>query len=110
VRQRIAAAEAANQAKDRFLAMLSHELRTPLNPILLWTQATLEDGQLYPSLRDGVRMVRRNIELEASLIDDLLDVARITGGKLNCIYSFRTLLCFFGMPWKWLKPSWRRNN
>ena len=83
VRQQKAAADAANEAKDRFLAMLSHELRTPLNPILLWTHATLEEGQLDPSLRDGLQMVRRNIELEASLIDDLLDVARITGGKLQ---------------------------
>lgn len=83
VRQQKATAEAANEAKDRFLAMLSHELRTPLNPILLWTHATLEEGQLDPSLRDGLQMVRRNIELEASLIDDLLDVARITGGKLQ---------------------------
>ncbi len=83
VRQRNTAVEAANQAKDRFLAMLSHELRTPLNPILLWTHATLEEGQLDPSLRDGLQMVCRNIELETSLIDDLLDLAGITGGKLQ---------------------------
>jgi signal transduction histidine kinase len=83
VRQQKAAADAANNAKDRFLAMLSHELRTPLNPILLWANATLEEEQLAPSLKEGIQMVRRNVELEASLIDDLLDVARITGGKLQ---------------------------
>jgi signal transduction histidine kinase len=83
VRQQKAAADAANNAKDRFLAMLSHELRTPLNPILLWANATLEDEQLAPSLKQGIQMVRRNVELEASLIDDLLDIARITGGKLQ---------------------------
>ena len=83
VRQQKAAAEAANNAKDRFLAMLSHELRTPLNPILLWANATLEEEQLAPSLKEGIQMVRRNVELEASLIDDLLDIARITGGKLQ---------------------------
>jgi signal transduction histidine kinase len=83
VRQQKAAANAANNAKDRFLAMLSHELRTPLNPILLWANATLEAEQLAPSLKEGIQMVRRNVELEASLIDDLLDVARITGGKLQ---------------------------
>jgi signal transduction histidine kinase len=82
VRQQKAAADAANNAKDRFLAMLSHELRTPLNPILLWANATLEE-ELAPSLKEGIQMVRRNVELEASLIDDLLDVARITGGKLQ---------------------------
>jgi len=83
VRQQKAAADAANNAKDRFLAMLSHELRTPLNPILLWANATLEEEQLAPSLKEGIQMVRRNVELEASLIDDLLDIARITGGKLQ---------------------------
>jgi len=78
-----AAANAANDAKDRFLAMLSHELRTPLNPILLWASAILEEEQTNPSLKEDIQMVRHNVELEASLIDDLLDVARITGGKLQ---------------------------
>ena len=83
VRQQKAAANAANNAKDRFLAMLSHELRTPLNPILLWANAKLAEAQTAPSLKEDIQMVRRNVELEASLIDDLLDVARITGGKLQ---------------------------
>jgi signal transduction histidine kinase len=83
VRQQKAAADAANKAKDRFLAMLSHELRTPLTPILLWANATLEEEQTAPSLKEGIQMVRRNVELEASLINDLLDIARITGGKLQ---------------------------
>src|SRR5205814_3348424 len=83
VRQQKAAADAANKAKDRFLAMLSHELRTPLNPILLWASAILEEEQTAPSLKEDIQMVRHNVELEASLIDDLLDVARITGGKLQ---------------------------
>ena len=83
VRQQKAAANAANDAKDRFLAMLSHELRTPLNPILLWANAMLAEKQTAPSLKGDIQMIRRNVELEASLIDDLLDVARITGGKLQ---------------------------
>jgi signal transduction histidine kinase len=83
VRLQKAAANAANTAKDRFLAMLSHELRTPLNPILLWANAMLAEKQTAPSLKEDIQMVRRNVELEASLIDDLLDVARITGGKLQ---------------------------
>jgi signal transduction histidine kinase len=83
VRQQKAAAKAANQAKDVFLAMLSHELRTPLNPILLWVNATLKEEQLAPSLKEGLEMIRRNVELETHLIDDLLDVARITGGKVQ---------------------------
>ena len=83
VRHQKGAADAANKAKNRFLAMLSHELRTPLNPILLWANATLEEEQTAPSLKEGIQMVRRNVELEGSLIDDLLDVARITSGKLQ---------------------------
>src|SRR5213082_3311009 len=83
VRHEKATATAANTAKDRFLAMLSHELRTPLNPILLWANAMLAEEQTAPSLKEDIQMVRRNVELEASLIDDLLDVARITGGKLQ---------------------------
>jgi signal transduction histidine kinase len=83
VRQQKAAAKAANQAKDRFLAMLSHELRTPLNPILLWVNATLKKKRIAPSLKEDLEMIRRNVEVEVHLIDDLLDVARITGGKVQ---------------------------
>ncbi|HEX5176395.1 MAG TPA: ATP-binding protein, partial [Chthoniobacteraceae bacterium] len=77
------AAEAANRAKDQFLAILSHELRTPLTPVLatlnLW-EATEE----FPGeLRADVRMLKRNIELEARIIDDLLDLTRITRGMLS---------------------------
>ncbi|MBA3881378.1 MAG: PAS domain S-box protein [Chthoniobacterales bacterium] len=77
------AAEAANQAKDRFLAALSHELRTPLTPVLMWACATAADETLDPELREDIRMVCRNVELEARLIDDLLDLTRITQGKLQ---------------------------
>jgi signal transduction histidine kinase len=83
VRQQKAAATAANLAKDRFLATLSHELRTPLTPILLWANAILEEESSTPSLKEGLEMIRRNVELEVHLIDDLLDVARITGGKVQ---------------------------
>ena len=68
-REARAAAEAANHAKDRFLAMLSHELRTPLTPVLNTVQA-LEDGNELPGdLRAAIEMIRRNVELEARLID-----------------------------------------
>jgi len=77
-----AEAEAANAAKDRFLAMLSHELRTPLTPIL-YSTALLEQHPDYPpDLREAVETIRRNVQLEARLIDDLLDLARIRSGKL----------------------------
>lgn len=77
------AAEAANQVKDQFLARLSHELRTPLTPVLLATA----QWQALPDLPDAVRtdlaMVCRNLELEARMLDDLLDLNRILHGKLS---------------------------
>jgi signal transduction histidine kinase/CheY-like chemotaxis protein len=77
------AAEAANRAKDHFLAVLSHELRTPLNPVLMAAGALLEDYELPPEARHDVEMIRRNVELEARLIDDLLDLTRIARGKVE---------------------------
>ena len=76
-------AEAANAAKDRFLATLSHELRTPLTPVLIWAGAMAQDPGVSPDIREGLEMVVRNVELEARLIDDLLDLTRITRGKLQ---------------------------
>lgn len=76
-------AEAANAAKDRFLANLSHELRTPLTPVLIWAGGTVQQPDLPPDIAEGLRMICRNVELEARLIDDLLDLTRITRGKLK---------------------------
>jgi PAS domain S-box-containing protein len=77
------AAEEAGLAKDRFIAMLSHELRTPLTPVLA-TVAYLETmGELPKELRGEIALIRRNIELEARLIDDLLDLTRIDHGKME---------------------------
>jgi PAS domain S-box-containing protein len=78
-----AEAEAANEAKDHFLATLSHELRTPLTPVLLLASGLAGDERLPAELRRPLDMIRRNVELEARLIDDLLDLTRITRGKLD---------------------------
>src|SRR5437868_8425361 len=73
----------ALRAKDEFLAMLSHELRTPLTPVLM-TAASLEiEAALPHEVRDQLGMMRHNIELEARLIDDLLDLTRVSNGKLQ---------------------------
>lgn len=77
-----AEAEEANAAKDRFLAMLSHELRTPLSPIV-HAVTLLEEGECPPAVQDCISVIRRNVLLEARLIDDLLDIARIRNGKLR---------------------------
>ena len=77
-------AEAANHAKDRFLAVLSHELRTPLTPALALAIDLDQQVETDPQeVRRGLGIIRRNIELEARLIDDLLDITRVARGKLE---------------------------
>jgi two-component system CheB/CheR fusion protein len=76
-------AETANRAKDKFLAVLSHELRTPLTPVAMAAMAMEMDPRLPFEFREDVAMVRRNVELETRLIDDLLDLSRVTSGKLR---------------------------
>ncbi len=78
-----AEAEAANRAKDRFLAALSHELRTPLTPVLAIASSLTGDEGVPARARRQLDAIRRNVELEARLIDDLLDLTRITRGKLD---------------------------
>ena len=78
-----AEAEAANRAKDQFLAMVSHELRTPLNAMLGWTYL-LRTGRLDALTHDrALETIERNTRLQAQLIEDLLDVSRIIAGKLR---------------------------
>ncbi len=83
LQQAKSAAEEANQAKDQFLAMLSHELRTPLTPVLMTIAALRREPDLNDDLRRDLEMLQRNVELEALLIDDLLDLTRIAHGKLE---------------------------
>src|SRR5512146_1857425 len=78
-----AAAEQANRAKDHFLAVLSHELRTPLTPVVMGVSMLQDKPDLDPAIRETLEMVRRNVEMEARLIDDLLDVTRIARGKIE---------------------------
>ena len=78
-----ATAELANRAKDHFLAVLSHELRTPLTPVVMGISMLQDRADFSSEVRDTLDMVRRNVEMEARLIDDLLDVMRIARGKSN---------------------------
>lgn len=75
-------AEQANRMKDDFLATVSHELRTPLNAIVGWTQVLKDTPGATSEMLDGIEVIERNAFVQAQLIDDLLDLGRITAGKL----------------------------
>jgi signal transduction histidine kinase len=72
----------ANRIKDEFLSTLSHELRTPLNAILGWTQL-LQMEKPTGEMAHGLEVIERNARAQTKLIEDLLDVSRISTGKLR---------------------------
>jgi PAS domain S-box-containing protein len=78
------AAEAANEAKDQFLANVSHELRTPLSALLLWVKL-FQDAKTPPQaqFQDGLEAIRRSAEALHELVEDLLDISRISAGKVR---------------------------
>ncbi|HEY0551546.1 MAG TPA: PAS domain-containing sensor histidine kinase, partial [Verrucomicrobiae bacterium] len=78
-------AEAANSTKDRFLAALSHELRTPLTPVLGVAETLLKRQDLPPRVVEGLQMICRNVERQTHFINDLLDLTRISRGKLELV-------------------------
>src|SRR6266481_185702 len=78
------AAQKAGKAKDDFLAALSHELRTPLTPALAAATYLADNAaKLPPEFVEDVEIIKRNVRLQARLIDDLLDLTRVTRGKLE---------------------------
>ncbi len=76
-------AEAANRAKDEFLATVSHELRTPLNAIAGWVQILRKGGINADHFAQGVEIIDRNVKVQTKIIEDILDVSRIITGKLR---------------------------
>ena len=76
-------AQAANRAKDEFLATLSHELRTPLNAILGWSRLLMTGNLNADAATRAIEIIDRNTRLQAQLIEDLLDISRIITGKLR---------------------------
>ena len=79
--------ESANRTKDNFLAMLSHELRTPLTPVVAGLETLSRQWLRNEEEKSILEMIRRNIEVETRLIDDLLDVTRISKGKLDLKFA-----------------------
>jgi signal transduction histidine kinase/ActR/RegA family two-component response regulator len=87
LQQQKSVVEAANHTKDNFIAMLSHELRTPLTPVITALD-TLESGPASAEeSQSALAMIRRNVELESQLIDDLLDLTRIAKDKLRLSFE-----------------------
>ena len=76
-------AEAANRAKDVFLATLSHEMRTPLNAIVGWLSILRHEDAETRHFQEGLKVIERNTKAQVQLIDDVLDVSRIVSGKLR---------------------------
>ena len=76
-------AQAANLAKDEFLAVVSHELRTPLTPILGWLDLLRAPGVTEEIRAQGYNVIERNARAQAQLVNDILDVSRISSGKLR---------------------------
>ena len=76
------ALEDANRRKDEFLATLSHELRTPMTAVLGWARM-LKLGLSEPEVREAIDAIEKSAEIQAQLIDDVLDVSRITAGKMT---------------------------
>ncbi len=83
LKNRAAELETANRSKDQFFAMLSHELRTPMTPVLAAVGVLGSDGRLPQDVRDDLEMIRRNVRIQSRLIDDLLDLTRISQGKIE---------------------------
>src|SRR5438132_2360355 len=85
--QQKAVVETANRTKDQFLAMLSHELRTPLTPVITALEALETEPARTEETKASLAMIRRNVELETQLIDDLLDFTRIAKDKLQLRFA-----------------------
>ena len=83
LQQQKSVVETANRTKDHFMAMLSHELRTPLTPVISALESLETEPTQTEDTRSALTMIRRNIELETQLIDDLLDFTRIARDKMQ---------------------------
>jgi signal transduction histidine kinase/ActR/RegA family two-component response regulator len=87
LQQQKAVIETANRTKDQFLAMLSHELRTPLTPVISALEGLETEPGQTEDTKAALAMIRRNVELETQLIDDLLDFTRIAKDKLQLRFA-----------------------
>jgi PAS domain S-box-containing protein len=98
-------AEAANRAKDEFLAMLSHELRTPLNAIIGWTRMLLDGTMDKQRTRRALEVIDKNAHLQTQLVGDILDVSRIITGGLRLDWKPVDLASVIGAALDAVRPA-----
>ncbi len=98
-------AEAANRMKEEFLAVVSHELRNPLNAIKVWTHL-LRQGKLDPKKREkAMETIERNVDLQTSLVEDILDVSSIVRGKVKLTLRPQRLSPIIGAAMTVVRPG-----
>ena len=100
-----AEAEAANRAKDDFLATLSHELRTPLNAILGWTQVLSGARHDAEMVNRALETIARNAKQQSRLVEDLLDLSSILGGRLRLSIQSVDLVAVVSAALESIRPS-----
>jgi PAS domain S-box-containing protein len=100
----------ATRAKDNFLAVLSHELRTPLAPVLMGIAALSKPGKVSPSSYPILTMMVDNLQLEARIIDDLLDISRITRGQMEYKFQITDLHTLIEHAVEICKPDFSANG
>jgi PAS domain S-box-containing protein len=98
-------AEAATRAKDDFLAMLSHELRTPINAILGWTQVLRNAQHDTGTVTRALETIARNARQQARLIEDLLDLSAIVGGRVRLSTRSLNLVTVLGAALETIRPE-----
>jgi PAS domain S-box-containing protein len=110
--ERLARAEAerSSQMKDEFLATLSHELRTPLSAILGWAQVLRRGSRGEADLQRGLQTIERNARAQAQLIEDLLDMSRITSGKVLLDMQVLTPRSFIDAAVETMRPAAEAKN
>ena len=99
------AAERMSEMKDEFLATLSHELRTPLNAILGWSQILRTGRKDEAELLKGLQTIERNARAQTQLIEDLLDMSRVTSGKLRLDIQSIQPIAFIESAVETVKPA-----
>ena len=105
-----AAAERLSEVKDEFLATLSHELRTPLNAILGWAQVLRSRRPGESDYLKGLETIERNARVQARLIEDLLDMSRITAGTIRLEIQHVDLVALIDTAIDAVRPAAEANN